>query len=221
MISRCRQRCGPSVPLAFTPDGTRLATGLPDGTILFWPVPKSDPAPPRADELAGMWADLVGSDAPKGWRAAWRLEDDPAAAVRLVREWLKPAEPVPADNVRRWLADVDAADFRRREAATKKLEAAIDRIVPAATEAQKAPGTSPEARERLKKVLSAAPDDDRPLPAWAAGLSRAVAVLEHSRSPEGRAALRDLEGGAAGAWLTREAQAALDRIHSQVGTSQK
>ncbi|MBO0700296.1 MAG: hypothetical protein J2P46_17995, partial [Zavarzinella sp.] len=79
--------------LAFTPDGTRLATGLPDGTILFWPVPKPDPNPPRADELDGLWADLVGPDAAKGWRAAWRLQDAPAAAVRLVRAKLKAAEP--------------------------------------------------------------------------------------------------------------------------------
>jgi WD40 repeat protein len=211
----------PATALAFTPDGTRLATGLPDGTILFWPVPKPEPNPPRADELAGLWADLVGPDAARGWRAVWRLEDDPAAAVRLARERLKAAKAVPAEDVRRGLADADAADFRRREAATKKLEAAIDRIVPAVTEALKASGTSPEARERLKKVLAAAPDDDRPLPAWAAGLSRAVAVLEHGGASEGRAVLQDLAGGAAGAWLTREAQAALDRIHSQVGTSKE
>ncbi|MBO0698854.1 MAG: WD40 repeat domain-containing protein, partial [Zavarzinella sp.] len=69
----------PATALAFTPDGTRLATGLPDGTILFWPVPKPEPNPPKADELDALWADVVGPDAAKGWRAAWRLQDDPAA----------------------------------------------------------------------------------------------------------------------------------------------
>jgi WD40 repeat protein len=212
-----RHEGSPATALAFTPDGTRLATGLPDGTILFWPVPKPEPNPPRAEELDGLWADLVGPDAAKGWRAAWRLEDDPAAAVRHVRAKLKPAEPVPAEDVRRWLADVDAADFRRREAATKKLEAIIDRVVPAVTEALKAPGTSAEARERLKKVLATAPGDDRALPAWAAGLSRAVAVLEHSGTADGLAALRGLAAGAPGAWLTREAQAALERLRLRTG----
>jgi hypothetical protein len=199
--------------LCFTPDGKRLATGMLDGTIVFWPVPAVRPNPPPADELDAVWADLVGTEDDKGWRAAWRLMDDPAAAVRMVRAKLKPAEPVPPADVARLLADVGAPDFRRREAATRRLTEVVDQVRPAVEEAEQAAGASPELRERLRKVLAAAPADDRPLPASAAAMSRAVAVLEHARTPETQAAMRELAGGAPGAWLTREAEAALSRLN--------
>jgi WD40 repeat protein len=205
-------QCGsPATSLAFTPDGSRLATGMPDGTILFWPVPTPTPNAPKADELPAVWADLMGHDPAKGWRAAWRLMDDPAAAVKLVRAHVKPAERVPAAEVTKLLADADSPEFRRREAATRRLEAIIDQVTPAVRQAESAAGASAELRERLGKVLATAPGDDRALPPRAAAQSRAVAVLEHVRSPEARATFRELAGGAPGAWLTREAQAALAR----------
>jgi WD40 repeat protein len=210
----------PATALAFTPDGTRLATGMPDGTILFWSVPKPKANPVRADELDGLWSELIGHDTAKGWKAAWRLQDDPIAAVELIRKKLKPAEGIADEDLKRWLADVDSPEFRRREAATKKLESAIDRVLPAVTKAAESTMLSPEARERLRKVLNAAPSDDRPLPAWAGGLSRAVAVLEHAGTTEGRNALAELSKGAPAAWLTRESAAAFERIQNR-GTLQK
>lgn len=201
----------PAGAIAFTPDGSRLAVGMHDGTIVFWPVPTPTPNPPKADELTALWADLMGPDPAKGWRAAWRLMDDPAAAVKLIRDNLKPAEPVPAAEVAKLLADVDSPEFRRREAATRRLEAVVDRVSPAVQEAEKA-ATSAELRERLSKVLSVAPGDDKPLPPRAAAQSRAVAVLEHVRTPEAQDVLRALAGGAPGAWLTLEAEAALVRL---------
>jgi hypothetical protein len=197
--------------LAFTPDGSRLATGMPAGTVLFWPVPNPPLAPAMAGELPGLWADLAGPDAGKGWRAAWRLMDDPAAAVKLIRTNLKPVERVPAADVARLLADADASDFRRREAATRRLMAIADQALPAVTEAAKAAGDSAELRERLGKVLDAAPGDERPPLPWAAAHSRAVALLEHIHTSDGTAALRDLAAGPPGAWLTREARAARAR----------
>ena len=206
-------QCGcPVSAVAFTPDGTRLATGMPDGTILFWPVPPLNSNPPRTDELDALWADLTGPDAGKGWRAVWRFDGDPTAAVRLIRSKLKPAERIPAADVARLLADIDSPDFRKREAATKKLEAIIDQVGPTVVEAEKRSDASPELKERLRKVLAAAPSDDRPLSARAAGLSRAVAVLEQVHTTDAEAALRELAGGATGAWLTREAESALARL---------
>lgn len=206
-------QCGsPATALAFTPDGAQLATGLWDGTILFWPVPMPRPTPVREEALPALWNDLSGTDPARAWRAAWRLMDDPPAAVRLIREKLKPAEPVPTADVARLLAEVDAPAFRRREAATRRLTEVIDRVRPAVVEAEKVAGASPELRERLRKVLDAAPGDDRPLPPAVAAQSRAVAVLEHVRTPESEAALRELAGGATDAWLTREATTALARV---------
>jgi hypothetical protein len=124
---------------------------------------------------------------------------------------VKPVERVPAADVARLLAEADSPEFRRREAATRRLTALVDQLDPLVANAATAAGASPELVLRLGKVLAAAPGDDRPLPAWAAAQSRAVAVLEHVGTAEARAALRELAGGAPGAWLTREAEAALRR----------
>jgi WD40 repeat protein len=202
----------PATSLAFTPDGDRLATGTPDGTILIWAVPRRKADPVAPGELESLWNDLTGPDGTKGWRAAWRLMDDPRAAIGLIRAKLKPAERVSDMEVARLLAAVNSPDFRRREAATRRLEAIIDRVSPAVTEAAKAATASPELRERLHKVLATAPGDDRPLPVRAAAQSRAVAVQEFAGTPDGRAALRDLAAGPPEAWLTREAEAALARL---------
>jgi WD40 repeat protein len=202
----------PATSLAFTPDGSRLATGMPDGTILLWPVPTLPRNPPRTDELSGLWADLMSPDAAKGWRAAWRLMDNPTSAVKLIRAKVTPAESVPAAELARLLNDADSSEFRRREAASRRLEAIIDRVRPAVEDAKKAAGASPELRERLQKVLAMAPGDDRPLPPAAAAQSRAVAVLENAGSAESRAVLGELAAGSPDAWLTREAHAALDRL---------
>lgn len=207
-----RYHGSPATALAFTPDGSRLATGMPDGTILLWPVPIPTPNPPKAGELPTLWADLMGSDPAKGWRAAWRLMDDPAAAVRLIRTNLQPAERAAAAEVAKLLADADSSEFRRREAATRRLETVIDQVRSAVEEAEKAAGASPELRERLHQVLAMATGDDKALPDRAAAQSRAVAVLEHIHTPDARAALRDLASGAPGAWLTRDAKAALARL---------
>ena len=202
----------PATALAFTPDGKQLVTGLPDGTILFWPVPAPKPVALEEEELPGLWADLMGADAAQGWRTAWRLMDDPPAAVRLICEKVKPSEPISDADVAKLLADVDAADFRRREAATRRLTEVIDRVRPAVVEAEKAAGASPELRERLRKVLEVGPTDDRPLPPTLAARSRAIAVLEHVRTPDAVTALKSLAGGGKGAWLTREAETALERL---------
>jgi hypothetical protein len=42
--------------------------------------------------------------------------------------------------------------------------------------------------------------------------ARAVEVLEHIATPQAREVLRQLAAGAPGAWLTREAKAALERM---------
>ena len=157
----------PATALAFTPDGSKLATGLLDGTILLWDVPRPRPAAVPPADADRLWAELMGNDPAAGWRAAWRLGDDPAAVVRLARAGLAPARPVPADELGKLLTDVEAARYAVRERATLRLETLADRVRPAVADALKAT-TSEETRIRLTRVLAAAPGLDRPLQAWAA-----------------------------------------------------
>jgi hypothetical protein len=197
--------------LAFSPDGSRLATGLPDGTVLLWEVPVPGPVSLPPETAERLWADLIGDDPAAGWRAAWLLGEDPAAAVRLARRHVAPVEPFPADELRQLLTDVESPRFAVRERATVRLERAADLIGPAVAEALKAT-RSEETRVRLEKVMGAVPGPERPLPAWASALGRAVSVVEHAGGDDGRLLLMAWAGGTPDAFLTREAKAALERL---------
>ena len=163
----------PATALAFTPDGSKLATGLPDGTILLWNVPLPRPPAVPSGDVARLGTELLGPDPAAGWRAAWRLGDDPAAAVRVARKHVAPAEPFPADELRRLLTDVESPRFAVRERATARLEANADVVGSAVAEALKAT-KSEETRVRLTKVMAAVPGSDRQMPVWAGVLGRAV-----------------------------------------------
>ena len=121
------QNCGsPATALAFSPDGSRLATGMPDGTILLWRVPNLAHSTLATDKLDELWRELVGQDDAKGWRAAWQLSEDPTSATELIQRMLKPAAVYDAKAVEQWIGQLDHADFRVREAAMKRLQAVVD-----------------------------------------------------------------------------------------------
>src|SRR5262249_34391306 len=109
--------------LGFTSDGRRLATGHPDSTILLWDLapPSSPPAPLADKELDTLWRDLGETDAPKAWRAVWRLVDLPNDAMLLLRAQLKPVETAPVELTRRLIADLDDTSFEQRQKALKQL----------------------------------------------------------------------------------------------------
>jgi WD40 repeat protein len=202
--------------LAFTPDGRRLATGHPDGTILFWDVslPRLTPQPLATTELEALWTDLANADATKAWRAVWRLSETPAAA-RLLRERIKPIAPAPGDQVRDVLADLDNESFERRQAAVKRLKDWGPSAAPALRQALEA-NPSPEKKRLIQEVLMVR-DKSQPLAADALRDLRVIIILERIGSQEAREALTALAKGTADARLTREAREALQRLrlHSE------
>jgi WD40 repeat protein len=205
----------PATALAFSPDGKHLATGSPDGTILFWTVPSVAASRLASRELDDVWSDLVGPDPVRGWRAVWRISEDPKAAIELVRQRLKPATAIDEAKVRQWIADLDSPNYRTREQATRQLEAVADRTSQSLIAAAKSSKMSAEARERLYALSRQAPAAGRPLTARAGAQSRLVAVLESANTVEARKLLRELAHGDADAWLTREARQALSRLESR------
>jgi RNA polymerase sigma factor (sigma-70 family) len=195
--------------LAFTPDGRRLVSAHDDGTALVWDV--SLKAPPGAD-AAKAWAALASDDAAVARRAMASLVAHPAIAIEQLGEKLKPV-PMPADqrSTATVIADLDAAAFAVREAASKELlrRVAADYYgLSAALEK----ASSEEVRRRLGEVLRSAPSPWPKLEADDLRRVRAVAVLEAVGTPEARRLLRTLADGDPYAPLTREARGALGRL---------
>jgi RNA polymerase sigma factor (sigma-70 family) len=201
--------------LALGGNGRTVATGHLDTTVLLWDLPApSRPAIALSDaELEACWSDLAGSDGGRALAALARLADVPGQAVPLLRDRLRPAQPPSADELRRLLADLDDADFVRREAAGKRLTE-LGELAEAALRGALAGEPSPEVRRRVEALLAGlplvqAPDPRRHL--------RAVRLLEGAGSPEARRSLERLAEGAPEARLTREAKASLERLARRPG----
>jgi len=196
--------------VAFSPDGLLLATSGTDVPVFVWDLRRRQAPPgPEPDAAAAerLWRDLAADDAVAAFRAVTTLEKHPAAAVRLFREKVRPAAPVPPGQVARWVGDLDAPDYRTRAAADRALTRVADRAGPALRAAM-ATTASAEVRERLAGIIDRA---DRPTPE---GLrfARAVEALEYAGTAGARALLREWAAGAPGGRLTDEATAALARL---------
>jgi RNA polymerase sigma factor (sigma-70 family) len=199
--------------LVLTPDGQRAVTALVDGTALVWDLATAPkrivPTEPSAKELAEWWADLAQEDAAKAYLAVWRLTEVPQAAQPLLRRYLRPTTDADLAEARRLIADLDADEFAVREKAVKRLESLGDGAASALRETL-AKGPSPEVRRRAEQLLeawrTAPPSGDR------LRLLRALAVLEHARTPEARQLLEELARGLTHACQTEQARAALARL---------
>ena len=193
--------------LAFRSDGRVLASGHADGTAVAWDLSGLTFARPAPIDPAAAWRELASDDAEKAYRAMLTLAADPASPAYL-RARLTPVADVPADRVRKLIADLDSPGFAARERATAGLTDLADA---AGTHlgAALAGKLSAEQRERIEAILGKPrltetdPDRLRAL--------RAVEALGRSGSADARAALSELAKGAAGARLTREAADALRR----------
>jgi hypothetical protein len=199
--------------LAFAPDGKVVASGHADSTILVWDLaPEIDrrrPARrPREADLEAWWAALASPDARKAHVAIVGLAGAPGPAVALLRERLRPAAAVPAEKVRRLVADLESERFERREEAARELADLGDRAEPALRRALEG-DPSPELRRHVETLLGAprvvhGPERLRHL--------RAVEVLERVETSEARQVLAGLAKGEPLDRLTREAKGSLERL---------
>lgn len=131
----------------------------------------------------------------------------PEQAGRLFRDRLRPVRDAAPEKVRRLIADLDSAEFAKREAATKELTDLGEAALPALRAALKA-GPSAEQKKRLGEIVEAvghatSGDTLRQL--------RAVEVLEMIGSDAAREVLESLAKGVSEARLTKEARATLER----------
>jgi WD40 repeat protein len=210
-VRRWRGHRGAVTALAFSASGRRLASGSLDATVLVWDVPRPAAPPggatPRA--LADGWADLAGADAARAYRAIGGLAANPAPALTLLAEHLKPGEPLDPKRIAGLIADLDDKRFAVRQRATSGLRQLGQRITPVLRQALAGKPT-PEVRRRVEDIL--ARQEDRLVPAGQVREWRAVEVLERVATAQSRELLRRLAAGAPDAALTREAKAALERL---------
>jgi WD40 repeat protein len=201
---------GAVTSLAFSDDRRLLASGGSDSTILIWDV--TAPGQSHSTDRDSCWADLGSSDAERAYRALCSLIDWPDAV-----EWLGPrlsaVSPANSDFVRRLISQLDDERFAVRDQATKQLAEVV-----ASAESFLRPALmedlSAEARSRIEVLLSRLAGED-----WTASQLRqlrAVELLEVIGSQEAQALLETLAKGLPQARLTREAQAARNRLADQV-----
>lgn len=201
--------------LRASPCGRFFATVRTDTPVYLWDIygETSDPRPrPAAADLPRFWDVLNSHDAEKAFVSVRMLVQHPAAAVELFGAKLQPAQKPPL----RWIAEridrLSDRDFHRRHAAERELAAVADVIRPELQKAADAGGDTPEADERLTRLVATShrpPDHLR--------LTRGLEVLEYADGKAAADLLAKLSGGADGAFLTREAAAAITRRRWRLG----
>lgn len=201
--------------LAFFPDGKKLVSGSLDTTAIVWQMPAA--AVPQQAKLAPaalqkLWDDLASDDAGAAYQAIAVLAAAPGQAVPMLQEKLRPAPAPDLKLVAQWIADLDSQNFATRQKATAALESLAELAEPHLRLALEKPA-SLEAAQRIGGLLESIAA--RPLVATKLRDLRAVEVLEFIGTAEARAVLQPLSQGAAGASLTRDAQAALRRLGKQ------
>jgi hypothetical protein len=200
---------GPIQSLAFAADGTLLASGATDTTILVWDTsgrPKA-PATLSAQELDEAWTALAAPDALAAYRALGRLLGAPGQAMSLLKMNLRPVPALALDEAKipHWLADLDSPAFARREVASRSLEQFGRRAVPALRQAHQEAATL-EVRRRVADLLERIQNK-----VLALRDARALEVLERLSGREAEALLAELARGAPAAPLTEEAAKVLVR----------
>jgi WD40 repeat protein len=196
---------------ACSADGKLLATASVDGTALVWDVPallkqqRELRVVPNVAALEKLWTAL-GTEKPAALLDVIdRLVETPDATVALLQKRLTPVSDV---DLQRWLADLDAPAFAKRDKATRELS----RMEFAAAKALRDMldgKPSLELRRRAEKLLKELEEPFAPpglLASW-----RGVMVLDQINTPAARQFLKTLAQGAPQARLTQLARAALDR----------
>jgi RNA polymerase sigma factor (sigma-70 family) len=214
-IRQLKGHQGGVISVMFAAGYNRLLSGSADTTVLTWnlghilkkagPDGKLDPT-----SVDALWIDLASKNSAKAFAALRRLATAPAQAAALVKERVRAVASPEPKAVAALIDDLQSGKLAARQKAEISLEALGDQVEP---ELRKALAGDPPAtlRQRLERLLRrVAIGQD--VSAEVLRDLRAIELLELASGPDARCVLEELAHGAAGARLTREAQAAAQRL---------
>jgi hypothetical protein len=198
--------------LAFSHDGTRLAAGCADTSILVWDLtalPTSKAATVRlsAKDLERLWQDLEGS-AETACKAMHTFTQASTTATAFLAERL--AAPSPED-LPRLIADLQADDLRVRERAVSALIRMSYSAWPALQRYRQNPKLTADTRRRLDGILRL-----RELNKDALVWTRITELLEYLATPGARTLLERLAEGTGP--IAEQARAVLTRLRPVMQT---
>jgi WD40 repeat protein len=200
-------------PIAFSPDGKRLASAQA-ANVLVWDVAgRTDKYRPREavneTKMDRLWETLKSRDASRGTEAVWDLMAAAPKAVPYLAVQLRPRQTPGPDQIRKWMKELQDEKFTVRERAHTEL-AKLEEIAEPYLKKALAEDPPLELRRRAEQLLrelsSLRPNPER------LQVVRAMEALELIGTPEARAVLERMAGGAPGAEITLFAQRAIERL---------
>jgi WD40 repeat protein len=206
---------GRVLSVALSPDGRYALSGGDDRTMRLWRLPDPEPLPRDIKlterQLDALWTDLAIGEGARAYAAVRLLRADPARSVPFLWDHIKPNGPGPDEKkLQQLVAELDAEEFAKREAAMKELERLGRRAEPALRAALAAP-SSAELRTRAERLLKQL-GEGRPLTREQQRDRRAVRVLEQAGTPEAHKLLEALAKDSRSWWTAQEAREALERL---------
>jgi WD40 repeat protein len=198
--------------LVFSHDGRKLVTVSSDTTALVWDISDLVEIVNRREEipvaeLPSLWEDLAAEDGAKAYRAIGRLSRSGKQALSWMRQHLQPVPAADVKELAQLVADLDDDRFQVREKATLRLAELDERASPALRKALTG-HPSAEVKRRAESLLKQA----EKLSPNRLRITRCVEVAEAIGGMDAETLLKEWATGAAGATLTREAQAAQARL---------
>jgi WD40 repeat protein len=211
---------GTVTAVTFAGDGRSLASSSVDTTALVWDLAgpsseeKKESAGLNPKSLDGLWNDLANVEPAKGQRALRILLVDPKHALTLLKDRLKPVQPVEPQTLAQLLTDLDSNVFAKRQKATTELEKLGD-LAEVSLRDLLANKPAPEVRQRVEAILGKLEgpilSEDR------LRAVRSISMLEMIGTSDARQVLSKMAEGVPAALATKEARAALDRMDRRAG----
>jgi WD40 repeat protein len=208
---------GPILSVGFSGDGRRLVSGGRDTTALIWDLADLQPVTPaarlRTPELKELWTTLAAAEGAAALKAIRRLSVAPEQAVPFIAESLTTQPTADRERLARLLAELDADDFDKREAASAELSR-MGKLAEAALKRALADKPSAEFRRRAEALLKVL--DERLTPSELQAI-RALEVLELIATPEAQKAIEALKKRSGSLRVSEEASVVLDRLAEHQG----